>query len=77
MYVSQITRNSLDRKMLKTIQLCKPYLVKFIISLISFIQLLIYYLIEASLITFVVTSFGKDFFFFWVVFFLKKAHITK
>ena len=56
------------------IHLYKLDVVKFIISLISFIQLLIYYLIEVSLITFVVTSFGKGFFFFGFYFFLKSAN---
>ena len=47
--------------MLEIIQLCKPHVVKFIISLASFIQILIYYLLEVSQITFVSTLFVSFF----------------
>ena len=63
-YVSLITKNSSNRKMLETIQLCKLYIVKFIISLISFIQISVYNLLKVSLITFTVILF--------VIFFLVK-----
>ena len=43
------------------IHFCKPHVVKFIISLISFIQILVYYLLEVLLIAFISTSF--EFFF--------------
>jgi len=39
------------------IHLYKHHIVKFIISLTSFIQILIYYLLEVLLITFIATSF--------------------
>ena len=44
------------------IHLYKPHVVKFIISLILVIQILVYYLLEVSLIAFISTSF--EFFFF-------------
>ena len=44
------------------IHLCKRHVVKFIISLISFIQTLIYYLLEVLLIAFISTSFASFFF---------------
>ena len=60
-----------------------PHVVKFIIFLNSFIQILVYYLLEALLIKFIATSFVR-FFFFLVVkfvitlaFFQKEKHITK
>ena len=43
------------------IHLCKPHIVKFIISLTSFIQILVYYFFEVSLITFIVTLFVSFF----------------
>ena len=61
-----------------------PHVVKVIIFLNSFIQILVYYLLEASLIKFIATSFVSFFFFFLVVkfvitlaFFQKEKHITK
>ena len=43
------------------IHLCKLYIVKFIISLTSLIQILVYYLLEVSLITFITISFVSVF----------------
>ena len=57
------------------IHLCKPHVVKFIISLISAIQILVYYLLEVSLIAFISTSF--EFFFFLVKFFIALAFFPK
>ena len=39
------------------IYLCKPHIIKFIISITSLIQVLVYYLLEISLIVFISTSF--------------------
>ena len=39
------------------IHFCKPHVVKFKIFLISFIQILVYYLLEVLLIAFISTSF--------------------
>ena len=39
------------------IHFCKSHVVKFIISVTSFIQILVYYLLEMSLITLIATSF--------------------
>ena len=41
------------------IHLCKFHVIKFIISLTSFIQILVYYLLEMPLIIFIATSFRK------------------
>ena len=43
------------------IYLCKPHIIKFIISITSLIQLLVYYLLEISLIAFISTSFESFF----------------
>ena len=43
------------------IHLCKLHIVKFIISLTSLIQILVYYLLEVSLITFITISFVSVF----------------
>ena len=43
------------------ILLCKPHIVKFIIFLTSLIQILVYYLLELLLITFITTSFVSIF----------------
>ena len=47
--------------MLEIIQLCKPHVVKFIIFLTSFFQILVYNLLEVSLIIFIATSFVSFF----------------
>ena len=57
------------------IHLCKPHVVKFIISLILAIQILVYYLLEVSLIAFISTSF--EFFFFLVKFVIALAFFPK
>ena len=49
-----------------------PHVVKFIISLTSFIQILVYYLLEVSLITFITTSFVIFFFFIALAFIQQK-----
>ena len=56
------------------IHLCKPHVVKFIISLILVIQILVYYLLEVSLIAFISTSFE---FFFLVKFVIALAFFPK
>ena len=56
------------------IHFCKPHVVKFIISLISAIQILVYYLLEVSLIAFISTSFE---FFFLVKFVIALAFFPK
>ena len=56
------------------IHLCKPHVVKFIISLILVIQILVYYLLEVSLIAFISTSFE---FFFLVKFVITLAFFSK
>ena len=43
------------------IHLCNTHVLKFIIFLTSFIQILVYYLLEMSLITFIITSFVSFF----------------
>ena len=63
------------------IHLCKSHIVKFIISITSFIQIFIYYILEVSLITFITTSSLSVFvvkFILALAFFQKnKKHITK
>jgi len=58
-----------------------PHVVKFIIFLNLFIQILVYYLLEVSLIKFIATSFVSFFFVVKFVialaFFQKEKHITK
>ena len=66
------------------IYICKPHVIKFITSLILFIQIFVYYLLKVSLITFIIASF-VSFFFFWVIkfvialafFFPKKKNILQ
>ena len=43
------------------IHFCKPHVIEFIISLTSFIQMLVYYLLEVLLIAFISTSFERFF----------------
>ena len=50
------------------IHFCKPHVVEFIISVTSFIQILVYYLLEVLLSAFISTSFES--------FFLVKFNIT-
>ena len=79
-YVLLITINNSDTKMLEIIQLCKLHVVKFIIFLTSFIQILFYNLLEVSLIIFIATSFVSFFkvkFVITLAFKKKKKHITK
>ena len=63
------------------IHLRKPHIVKFIISLTLFIQILVYYLLEMSLITFISTLFESFFLVKFVIilvfFFQNKKQITK
>jgi len=50
------------------IHLYKTHVVKFIISLTSSIQILVYYLLEVSLITFIVISFTSFFVVKFIIF---------
>ena len=62
------------------IHLYKTHVVKFIISLISSIQILVYYLLEMSLITYTVISFASFFvlkFVISLVFFQQKKNILQ
>ena len=57
MNVSNLLNSFLNYFLWLLIYLCKSHVVKFIISLTSFIQILVCYLLEVSLITSIVTSF--------------------
>ena len=63
------------------IHFCKPHVVEFIIAVTSFIQILVYYLLEVLLIIFITVSFLSVFLVKFVItlaFFQKsKRHITK
>ena len=59
--VNNLLNAFLNYFLLLVIHLCKSHVVKFIISLISFIQILVYYLLEVSLIAFISTLFESFF----------------
>ena len=61
------------------IHLYKHHVVKFIISLTSFIQIFVYYFLEMSLIKFISTTFVRFFFLFIIIvkFFIALAFLQK
>ena len=62
MDVNNLLNTFLKYFLLLVIYLCKPHIAKFIISLTSFIQILVYYLLEVSLIISITISFLNVFF---------------